>query len=292
MKMVILILVGLVIFTTSLALLLYSQEQEMKKGEAAMHLVEVYVSAKDIARGELIEADAIKKAMLPQEFVTEPLTATEIVGRYAQVDILQNEPIRARKIALTKPQESNVTKVEQPQQVQEEQEVAVGYDTIAIPLSAFKNIDTSLKRGDKIDIVSVESKQKGRDFEFRTKYIAIGVTIDSFIAQAKEVESYIAGYTEGGEPIYAQSIVLRISPKEIKNFLKLYYKTLSLNESRVYNNSTNNGHLWIVKCAPKEDEATKKAKEKMLADYVVKTKKVYRKKVVHKEAEAVISYEQ
>lgn len=288
MKMVILILVGLVLFTASLALLLYSKEQQMRDGERAIDLVEVYVSAKDIQKGDLIEASSIKKAMMPREFVTQPLTASEILGRYAQVNILKNEPIRSQKIGITKPQEQNSTVSEVVPTVQKV-ETKKDYDTITIPLSAFKNIDATLTSGDKIDIVSVQSRQNGRTVDFSTKYVALGVTIDSFIAQTKKVTSYVAGYNDA-TPVYAQSIVLRISPKEVKNFFRLYYKTLALNENRVYNAAGHNGHLWIVKCAKQEDEASLKAKERMLADYVSKVKKSTHK-VVHHVAEATISYE-
>ncbi|MFT7860541.1 MAG: SAF domain-containing protein [Sulfurimonas sp.] len=286
MKIVILILVGLVFFTTSLALLMYSKQEGADKQHNMPNMVEVYLSAKDIKRGELLGADSIKKGRLPKEYIdAAPLTASEIIGRYAKTDIFANEPIRKQKISLVKPTEHKEKAVEATPQIKEPQ-VDEELDTIALPLSVFKNIDTSLKMGDKIDIVSVESKKDGREMSFSAKYIALNVTIDAFVANGKRVKNYISSYVEG-KAVYAQNIVLKISPKEIKNFLMLYYRTLALNKNRVYNTNNNGGHLWIVKCSQQQDKKRQKTKEKMLADYVAKVKH----RVKRVSYEASISYE-
>lgn len=290
MKMVILILVGIVLFTTSLALLMYTKQNELAKQNTNVNMVEVYLSAKDLKEGELLEADAIKKAKLPREYVVGgALTASEIIGRYAKVDILENEPIRSEKITLKKPEIEEETQLQTPVAVPQSTSDEV-HDTISLPLSVFKNIDTTLKKGDTIDIVSVESKQKGRETDFDTKYIALNVMIDNFVENGKMTNTYIASYLEG-KPVFAQSIVLKISPKEIKNFLMLYYRTLALNENRVYNTNNNGGHLWIVKCSKQQDEDMQKKKEKMLADYVTHVKQSV-KKVSKPSDEASISYEE
>lgn len=289
MKTVILILIGLVLFTTSLALLMYSKQSRLEQQVQQVKLVEVFVSARDIRKGELLNADAIKKAALPREYlVGTPLTASEIIGRYATVDIFQNEPIREQKIALVKPEEKNsiVTKIAPKQETIELKEETG--DTISLPLTVFKNIDSSLHKGDKIDIVSVENQEEGRETEFKTKYIALNVSIESFVANGQTINSYISSDAQGN-PVFAQNIILAFSPKEIKNFFMLYYKTLALNGNRVYN-TNNNGHLWMVKCSKTQDEDIQKKKEKMLADYVSQVKSVSKKIV--QEDEARISYEQ
>ncbi|QOP42206.1 SAF domain-containing protein [Sulfurimonas marina] len=290
MRMVVLILIGLVLFTTSLALLMYSKQSALENQVNKVKFVEIFVTTRDIQKGELLSANTIKKAKLPQEYlVGMPLTASEIIGRYAVVDIFKNEPIREQKIALVKPQEQNSSVVIKSKVQQEKPELKDEvFDTVSIPISVFKNIDTSLRKGDKIDIVSVENTQKGREIDFKTKYIALNITIDSFVANGKMTNSYLSSYVEG-KPVFAQNIILEISPKDIKNFLMLYYKTQALNGNRVYNTKGNSGHLWIVKCSKVQDEDIQKKKEKMLADYVATVKQ---RRAIKRLDEASISYEQ
>ncbi|MDH4944307.1 SAF domain-containing protein [Sulfurimonas sp. C5] len=289
MKTIILILIGLVLFMTSLALLMYSKQSMLEEQVKQVKLVEVFVTARDIRKGELLNADTIKKAALPKEYIVgTPLTASEIIGRYAVVDIYQNEPIREQKIALAKPEEKkSITLKADTKQEALELEETKG-DTISLPLSVFKNIDSSLHKGDKIDIVSVENKKDGRQSEFKTKYIALNVTIESFVVNGRTIKSYISSDAKGNS-VFAQNIVLSFSPKEIKNFLMLYYKTLELNGNRVYN-TNNTGHLWIVKCSKIQDEDVQKKKEKMLADYVSQVKRTTKR--ILQADEARISYEQ
>lgn len=289
MKTVILILIGLVLFMTSLALLMYSKQNTLEEQVKKVQLVEVFVTARDIRKGELLNANTIKKAALPREYIVGiPLTASEIIGRYAVVDIYQNEPIREQKIALTKPVEKKAIaiKADTKQETLELKEVKG--DTISLPLSVFKNMDSSLHKGDKIDIVSVENTKDGRESEFKTKYIALNVTIESFVVNGRPINNYMSTDAKGNT-MFAQNIVLSFSPKEIKNFFMLYYKTLELNGNRVYN-TNNSGHFWMVKCSKVQDEEVQKRKEKMLADYVSQVKRI-RRKVVQAD-EARISYEQ
>lgn len=293
MKMVILILIGLVLFTTSLSLLLYSKQSDMQEHASKVQMVSVYLSAKDIKKGELIDAHSIKQGSLPQVYLkATPLAAPEIIGRYASVDIYANEPIRKEKISLSKPQEeqkavTEATENNATKEVQKTQELIDG-DTITLPLNVFKNIDRTLQSGDTIDIVSVMSTKEGREFDFSTKYIALGVKIKAFVNNTERAKGYVISVAKG-KVSYANEIVLEIDPKKLKNFLTRYYETLSLNSNRVYN-TNNSGHLWMIKCAKEQSEKSLKQKEKMLSDYVRKVKHKARKAVVTRQ-KVTISYE-
>ncbi|WP_304545920.1 flagella basal body P-ring formation protein FlgA [Sulfurimonas microaerophilic] len=293
MRMVVLILIGLVLFTTSLALLLYSKQGDLEKQANRVQMVEVFLSAKDIKRGELIDAHSIKKGTLPKEYLgATPLTASEIIGRYARVDIFANEPLRKEKISLAQPkEEQKVVKVVENNtfKAAEITPELKDADTIVLPLSVFHNIDTSLLAGDTIDIVSVKSNKSGREVGFSANYIALGVKIKSFANNMQRAKGYIISSIEG-KAVVANGIVLEVDPKKIKNFLNLYYETLALNQNRVYNKN-NSGHLWMVKCAKEQTAETLKQKEKMLADYVAKVQyKAH--KAVKRTQEVSISYEQ
>ncbi len=295
MKTVILLLVGLVLFTSSLSLLMYKKQADLKEESEKVKFVEMYITTKDIKQGEMLGAESIQKASFPQEYlVGAPLTASEIIGRYAIVDIFKSEPIREQKISLSKPEDKTIKQdkpgiAETLQKLEEGDELK---DTITLPLSVFKNVDSSLKKGDKIDIVSVKAKQDGREQDFKVNYIALNVKIDAFVQNGKQVNnfvSYVKDKKNNTIASYAENIILEISPKELKNFLTLYYKTLSLNGNRLYN-TNNRGHLWIVKCALNEDAETKKQKKKMLADYTSKVQRSVRQ-VKRVASEASISYE-
>lgn len=293
MKMVILTLIGLVLFTTSLSLLLYSKQSDLEKQANKVQMVSVYLSAKDIKKGELIDAQSIKQGSLPQTYLgVNPLTAAEIIGRYASVDIYANEPFRKEKISLLKPQEEQQIALKSAEdnttkEMQNAPEIIDG-DTITLPLNVFKNIDRTLQSGDTIDIVSVKSQNGGREVDFSTKYIALSVKIKAFVNNMQRAKGYVISAAQG-KVSYAQEIVLEIDPKKLKNFLTLYYETLSLNQNRVYN-TNNSGHLWMIRCAKEQSEQLLKEKEKMLSDYVKEVKYKARKAVVN-EQKVSISYE-
>lgn len=293
MKMAILILIGLVLFTTSLSLLLYSKQGDLEKQAHKVEMVSVFLSAKDIKKGELIDAHSIKKGSLPREYLgAVPLTAAELIGRYASIDIYANEPLRKEKISLQKPQTQKqvVIKSSDENGTKEPKttpEIAQG-DTITLPLNVFKNIDRTLQSGDTIDIVSVISEKEGRELDFSTKYIALGVKIRAFVNNTQRAKGYVISVSKE-KVSYANEIELEIDPKKLKNFLTLYYETLSLNQNRVYN-THNSGHLWMIKCAKEQSEETLKQKEKMLSDYVRKVKYKARR-AVKQQPKVTISYE-
>jgi hypothetical protein len=129
-------------------------------------------------------------------------------------------------------------------------------------------------------------KKVSKTTKFNTKYLALRVKINSFISNTKLVKKYITP-SQNGKYITADSIVLEMEPKEIKNFLSIYYKTLELNKNRVFNGKKlNRGHLWMVKCSNIINEAEDKSKEKMLVD---RKKPVYKRR--KSQSKVSISYE-
>jgi len=291
------ILVGLVLFTSSVALLLFVKQS--KANENIEKNVEVYVAVKALKEGDYINAASIKKASVPQNYISfTPLMAQEIIGRYATVNIFPKEPIRPEKIATTNPLDVKNTKVsvatEDASSTQEK--LTRTNDTIAIPLSLFKNRDSSLRAGNFVDIVSIVPKQlKNRELNFTTKYIAIHVPINSFISQNVTTPSYTRTISKTStkekgtttQIIEADTIVLDMSPKDIKNFLALYYKSQALNDKRAYNTQNYGGQLWIVNAATDVDKELQKQKEQLLLD----RKKVIKNRVGKRVQRVSITYE-
>lgn len=281
------ILVGLILFSSSIALLMYSKQNSLK--EYVEEHVEVFVAAKSLKKGDLLRESDIEKAFLPKSYlVFAPLTKSEIVGRYAQVDIYTKEPLRREKIADSKPIEKRVVVVNKP--VEKSPEIKelkpANSDTITVSLSLFKNTDLNLKRGDHIDILSVIPKSsKSRSAEYITKYIALNVKVNNFISNYKSVQKFIHSSEEGS--VKADSIVFEMSPSEVKNFLAVYYTTQELNSKRVFNDKLNSGHLWMVKRNSQNVNADEKIKKKMLVDHKAR---VYKKQKAKKRVS--ISYEE
>lgn len=292
-RIIIGILVGLVLFSSSVALLMYSKQNDL--GKYVENHIDVYVASRAIHKGEQIGKNDLTKASLPKSYLAfAPLMSSEIIGKYAQVEIFTKEPFRREKIGASKPvmEENAVPRVMKSVVKKEitpdKTAKALKKDTITVSLTAFKNIDSSLKSGDKIDILSVVPKvSKNNGHEFTAKYIALRVTIASFVTNSKNVRKYIVKNSENGV-VKADSVVFEMTPREIKNFLSLYYKTLELNGNRVFvNKNMNNGQLWMVKCSNTEDEKDSKMKEKMLLDH----KSVYKARKRKSKPKVSISYE-
>jgi hypothetical protein len=288
-RIIIGILVTMVLFASSIALLMYSKQSDMSNYVEGH--VEVYVTSKHLNKGDKISSTDITKAFLPKSYLAfTPLTKSEILGRYAKVEMFAKEPLRKEKISPTKPLEKKSPLVKAPSKKSKIKETnvkeSVKHDTLSVSLNVFKNIDSSLRKGDTIDILSVlQKKPQSSKSNFITKYIALNVKIDSFLLNNKKSKKYISKDKEG-HLLKADSIVFEMSPNEIKNFLSIYYTTQELNSKRVFNSNGNRGHLWMVKCSSQIDSKDEKIKKSMMLD---RKRKVYkRKKSVQKIS---ISYE-
>lgn len=279
------ILVGLVFFSSSIALLMYSKQSSLN--EYVEEHVEVYVSSKHLNKGDMINSTDIIKASLPKSYLAfTPLTKSEIIGRYAKIAIYPKEPLRKEKLTTAKPTENKqiiARKVMLKNSDIEEIEY-VKRDTITVSLSMFKNIDSSLKKGDYIDIVSLKLKNSKSGAKYNTKYVALKVKINSFISNMKKIKKYTFN-TKDGLGV-ADSVVFEMNPDEIKNFLSVYYTTQEFNAKRVFNNKSNAGHLWMVKCSSIKDDKKDMIKKRMLFDHI---QTVYKRRKAP--AKVSISYE-
>jgi len=271
-RIIIGILVALVLFSASIALLMYSKQAT--SDTKSVNNIEVYIAKVHLSQGEMINAGDIEKAYLPKSYLSfTPLTQSEIMGRYAKVEIFAKEPLRKEKLSIIKP-ESNASSmkiVEVKTEVSSINESPT-LDTITVDLSIFKNIDSSLEVGDHIDILSVMPKKKSKETEYITKYVALNVTINSFERGGIKTDTLVTH--KESKAVYADAIVFEMLPSDIKNFLSLYYRTQELNSNRVFNiNKDNNGHLWMVKCSSEVDRNAQREKNSMLLDHVVRYKK-------------------
>ena len=262
-KLLVGILLSLVLFTSSAALLMYSKQSRIDQEKTGS--IELFVSTKSIKAGEMIGAEEIKKTSLSKEYgVLKPLAKEDIIGKYATSDILYMEPIRSEKLSLTKPKEEKAAEASDTQKSDTASSVTqIDSDTVSISLNVFKNIDYSLKAGDYIDIVSIfPKKDKNKEYEFETKYIALHVKINALtFASVPQPEDK----NKKAPVASSNTVVLSMKPKEIKNLLDLYYAAQYINSQRVYNEN-NKGHLWMVKCSQTVDAKAEVQKKAMLVD--------------------------
>lgn len=270
-KILVGILLSLIVFTSSVAFLMYTKQSRISKN--LEENVAVYVSAKDIKKGEMLGAQNMLLTHLPKNYVgAQALTQEEIMGRYAVADMLKNEPLRIEKLSLQKPQDemlaSFVSDINASSQKTKELQT-LGSDTLSIAMDLFQNIDTSLKQGDYIDIVSVmPTKDANSEYEFSTRYIALHVQIGSIVFPFVETQDEKSKLKPVSVP---GSLVLHMEPNEIKNFLKLYYTVQNINNNRVYNEQ-NKGHLWMIKCSDNSNEEIQNYKKDLILDAQKNTK--------------------
>lgn len=312
--LIIIALSSIVFFMSALAYKFYATSSEL-----SAHIEEqvpIIVAKRDIKEGSLITKHDLTQQLLPKSYIGfAPLTPAEINGKYAKVTILASEPFRMEKLSYEKP-EINVTKEEAFAQAKDSIECTTpielnsSMDTVTLDLSMFRNFDTTLKVDDKIDIISVMPKSSTAQSnrfsnaavqQFDTKYIAIGVPIVSFISKGKFVKDALSSKRDKVNNIVsselADQVVLELEPKELSNFLSLYYTSQALNAQKVYNaNNSFEGHLWIVNSTLNSDEKSLKLKEKMMYDYkrVVKKRKAVKKKRTvkrEKKEKVLIDYE-
>ncbi|HIC44830.1 MAG TPA: hypothetical protein EYO73_11325, partial [Sulfurimonas sp.] len=89
-KLIIGALLAMVMFASSVALLMYSKQNELNKYVEAH--IEVVIASRTLGKGVIITPDDLKISRLPKSYINFiPLTKAEIIGRYAKVEILESE---------------------------------------------------------------------------------------------------------------------------------------------------------------------------------------------------------
>ena len=281
MKLLIVGLLGLFVFASMIALLMYNKTRQIQA--RIDDQVTVLIASKSIEAGEIVGASALGVVELPRSTVTfQPPELGDIVGKYAVTDILEGEPMRTEKLSLSAPQPKTMPKIETAE-VPKTLPVAVPAadavtDRMSIPLRLFQNVDDTLKEGDRIDIISIRPKQGGgtkRIGDVDVRYVALNVAVAGFIANGIWQDA-LAVQAEGVRR--ADTILLEITPKQIGNFLSLYYEAQQINQMRPYNDGkSNTGHLWMVRCGTL-DVAEEERKSKMLVGARPKPVKRYIRK--------------
>jgi len=125
------------------------------------------------------------------------------------------------------------------------------HDTISVPLSLFKNPDTTLRSGDQIDLIGISALGDEKP-QFATRYIAPHVRVNGFMKEGKKLPEISSISTDDKTGLttsaLADEIILEMTPVEISRMLSMYYRAQELNNNRVHNpRDSYQGHLWMVK---------------------------------------------
>lgn len=229
-----------------------------------------YVATRTIPSGEKIKIADIELRSLPADYVGEnPLSMADIVDRHAAVDIIKSDLIRAEKLSLAAPSRPAADQNRSMDENATEKTVAAMlHDVISVPLAVFKNPDTSLRAGDRIDILGISDKGEEKRL-FSTRYIALHVAVAGFMKEGQRVKEMVSiGMDEKTKTpikVLADEILLDMSPREISRFLSLYYRSQELNNERSHNpNNLYRGHIWMVRSNPVVSEREEAAKMKMM----------------------------
>jgi len=285
-KIIIVALSSLILFSSSLALMMYLKQNKVVQTKEPQ--VVVYVAKNEIKKGTLVKSDNIQKRVFPKSNVSFlPLMPEEIIGKYTKVDFLAGEPYRAEKLTLKK-QFQKENSIVFSGENSNSTSMSIANDSVSLSLGLFKNIDYSLKRGDYIDIVSVKEDKKK---SFKTTYVALHVKVLSFSKEGDTQPSYqsFRGTKDKKQRVISDTIVLDMPPRDIKNLLVAYYSSQEFNAKRVHSSKNNIGHLWMIKTKEKVDSKMQYAKNNLLLD-----KKVVRKRANTKRRapqKVLISYE-
>lgn len=239
--------ISLTIFGIIVALMIYMQ----KSAIPALETSKGYIAIKNISIGHKIDLNDIELRELPQSYIgTDALEMKDILGHYAQVEIAMNDLIRAQKLTLDLP--SKINSIEKRENNATEEFVQnTLHDTISVPLSLFKNPDTTLRSGDQIDLIGISALGDEKP-QFATRYIALHVRINGFMKEGKKLPEISSVSTDDKTGLttsaLADEIILEMTPIEIARMLSMYYRAQELNNNRVHNpRDSYQGHLWMVK---------------------------------------------
>ncbi|MBN2869560.1 MAG: SAF domain-containing protein [Campylobacterales bacterium] len=259
---------SLAIFALIVMVMLYLKNSDA--ADTAEKRVAAYVAAKNIAAGQKIALDDIELKSFPADYAgNDPLPMAQIVERYASVAIMKNDLIGTEKLTATLPPlqdtDANHSANTPPAEIVHD---AV-HDVISVPLHVFKNPDTSLRRGERIDILGIADYGEEKR-QFATRYLAVRVGVAGFMKNGKKSDGIVSvtvdEKTKAETKVLADEILLDMPPQDIGRFLSLYYRSQELNNDRSHNRGNlNQGHIWMVKSNPEIPEGEEAAKVKMMS---------------------------
>jgi hypothetical protein len=235
--------------------------------------VATYVAIKNIAAGQKITLNDIELRPISEEYAgRQPLAIADIVEHYASVDITANDIVRAEKVSLQSVSPHTVV-VDNNQAFDTNMtNKNLVHDRISLPLSVFKNPDSTLHAGERLDIIGMAEYGDVKQ-QFATRYIALHVTVGGFMKDGQSVNQIasviVDEKTKAVTKVFADEILLDMAPQEIGRFLSLYYRSQTLNNDRAQNpNNLYQGHIWMVKCNPVVSVGEEGAKQKMMSAIV------------------------
>jgi len=204
--------------------------------------VKVYVVSKSVKSGHQFgEKDLKEHFITKQELLAKPLSSGEIVGKYAKVDMFENEMIIKEKISDTLEQ-------------REEDLIKSDFknNSYNMGFRMFNNPNYTLKRGDIISIVSTYPITADKLTQYSVQYVAKDVEVLGFILLGKPV----------AQVFNRQKVTKIVNKKEIEveEDIKADELVLDIKSDVLLNliNDYNRGNqLWMVKRnATKSDETT------------------------------------
>eukprot|EP01156_Anaeramoeba_ignava_P002246 Anaeramoba_ignava/a217917_168.p2 GENE.a217917_168~~a217917_168.p2 ORF type:complete len:479 (+),score=3.49 a217917_168:1775-3211(+) len=235
-KQVIIILVLLSLLISSIGAAAYFYIKNKKTAMDNSKLVTIYVAAKDIKKGSLINEEMLKQTTVAKKFIlTKPLLQKEIVGKFAKETIYENDIFRKEKIVNRfEPEETSLI-------------APFEYNSYNIAFKLFRNPNYSLKKNDIIDIISVyENKREDGSIivsdPYKVQIIADNVKVLGFLRDGEETD----------KTIVEQVVTKTVKKKEIKEKIKVKADELLLDITsnvllKLTDDYNKGRQIWMVK---------------------------------------------
>ncbi|MDD5717748.1 MAG: SAF domain-containing protein [Sulfuricurvum sp.] len=247
-------LLSLAIFAIIVMVMMYVKNEDATP--SSENNVAAYVAAKEIRLGQKITQSDVELRSLPRDYIgQEPLSIADIVDHYARVGITKNDLIRPEKLTLQFQAQQEPTAEENVSAMDTSVSGNVmQHDAISLPLNVFKNLDTTLRKDEYIDIVGI-SEYGEEKHQFATRYIGVHVLVGGFMKEGKKINEMVSvtvdEKTQATSKVVADDIILNMSPQDISRFLSLYYRSQELNNDHSHNaDNLYRGHIWMVKSKP------------------------------------------
>ncbi len=238
-KQIVIILVLLSLLISSIGAAAYFYIKNKRTALDNSKLVTIYVAAKDIKKGSIINEEHLKQTSVAKKFIlTKPLLKKEIVGKFAKEAIYQNDIFRKEKITNRfEPEETSIIST-------------FKYNSYNIAFKMFQNPNYSIKKDDIIDIISVyENKiddgKKGRINildPYKVQIIADNVKVLGFLRDGEETD----------KTIVEKVVTKTVKKKEVKEKVKVKADEILLDITsnvllKLTDDYNKGRQIWMVK---------------------------------------------
>ena len=194
----------------------------------------ICIAKKDIEKNKKILANNTEEKFVSKSSGLAPLACSSVIGKYTKSDIVTNEMFVSEKLSSTPflPSDLNISEFK--------------HNSLNLPFKMFQNPNYTLKKGDKINIITVAQNDQSNDFA--VNLVAKNVDILGFIWNGKKVDDVFSVQkfrtivnkkdVEKTEEVKADELLVDIKNETFLNLLNEYSKSQGLWMLKTSQNNT------------------------------------------------------